>query len=173
MEGLENHRLCARTLAQKLCRLRQNIRQHEEEHIETMFLLYLDHVRSKTFFQLFKLVRIQRADLTNTESYLSCGEALEILIKDLLLALSLKIASCRKHIGCILVDINSCCTRKCKTCHAVCLCTGRGAEQKCIGNDCTAQKTCGLAVDLQIVLVVHLVNNRRRTSKRLIAEKYR
>ena len=66
------HNLC-RPLSntEKFGRLRQDIRQHEEDHIQPFVLTRLLHKRQHTVLQLSKLLCIQGVDLTDAEVCLS------------------------------------------------------------------------------------------------------
>ena len=120
-----------------------------------------------------KFLLAHGSNLADPDRDLLCIKSLEVRIENLVVRLAPQIGACREHRLCEGFDLNSCSLRKFLGRRPVHRRAGRGTENQGIRQDRAAQKPGDFFRDIDAVLMIHLVNDRRRASYRLIAEKYR
>ena len=84
MESLLDQAGIFPSIAEKLCGLMNDIRQHKEEHGLAVGSQSFFHVGKEAALELLELVGVHRVDLTHTEVCLVELEFLEILIENFL-----------------------------------------------------------------------------------------
>ena len=132
------------------------------------------HKRNKTLLDFHQLLVVHRADLAYAETDIILrNELLVILIEDFLRRFVFQIASCLEHFSCKCLNINISNQSQRSRRHLVSKRTCRRTEHQCIRYDRRTEKARDSRGNLQLLLSVHLINDRCRTAYRLIAERNR
>ena len=126
----------------------------------------------ETIRESLQLFFIQGSNLAHSETKLSRGKDLKILIKNLFIRLLFQIGCGGEHLHSILFDLHSGNLRQLSSRFFIHRRTSRGAEKQRIGNDGGHQKSRRLFVNRNIVFLINLINDGTATAKRLIPKVY-
>ena len=130
-------------------------------------------IRRDSFFYVCQFIFTHRADLADSKQDVSGCKRLKILITDFFRRLRLKIAARTKHLVCMLFHIDSRYFSKFVRCLYIQFRAGRRTKQQRIRNNRGTQQTGNRLCNFDAVLLIHLPDNRRCASHRLIAEHHR